>query len=531
MALSTPPPSPENLPAAPTASPEYTLDQTRGGLDKLKTELSAPEKAGELMKNFEQAHVDTSEWKRDPKLAIPSVEKYFPNSESKKYLLYALGQPETSDEFKDASRALQVIIDGVANRRREIDQAKRALGDLNENALNRVAEHGVKGVFDGISRAGTSDIILFGLAAVVLVNHIWNKDPNNTILRNLAIGGIGIFGANSLSLHLSGKSLMDRGHDMGLSFLPSAKKELPQQLQLLADSAHISQPRELMAMGRLGEHSMKEVYSQYEHGQGTKTIDPAMFGFPADGSTIGPGELFHLVETLVKRHDDRKIGKRSVGKDGDFKNDFVDNHNYSFLEAGYLLYEKDVGTVLEREFTPEKKTAYLKKMEKDTKDMFSDSEDAHATRVGDMMSFYGVKFHARVEAENADENSAYTFELGSGRSVRVRKGETTGERAEECRQLKEYAKDYIQEFVKEKYPESSVADGNLQYSVSDHLWHFKDVELKGVKRDVVVMEGSDDVGVVPHFGSIKGVGGTEGKLVAKVNGKMVTDWSKLEEAC
>lgn len=522
--------SPLPLPDAPSSAPMtppevYTEAQTRDGLAKLKQELETPEKALHLMKSFDKHKVDTSEWERDPKLAIPSIEKFFPEGDDKKILLSALQGPESRAAFDAAKSTIMTIVERMGDRQKEIDVAKAAIGELNENSLNKVAKEGVSKVFRSVSRASMPEILLWGSAALFLLNHIFKKDDDSTILRPLAIGGIAAFAANSLIQHFSpsGKSGLDYIHGLGVKIAPAAQKQLPEQMQALADYANVNNPPELVAMGHLGHESMSHVYSFYKSSRGHGVINPQSLGLSEH--QISGERLFQIVDTLVKRHDERKDKKGlRVGRDGDFERDFVkgkvpgmsgdQEHSYSFLETCMALYRDDATDALNYAFSPEKKRAFLEQMERDANRMFEGTAATPLMR-DDQMSFYGIKFHTKLPRREQSGQPQYVYELGN-RSLSVGLDDGEQVRREQVGKLKEMAKDYILDTVKEKNPSSPVLgpSASLEYNYSRNGWVFKNVMLKGARHNVTVKDRPD------------------GKLVAVVNGRDVEEWSqeKLEEA-
>lgn len=526
----TPPvPTPET---SLTTAPEYTADETRAGLEKLRAELAAPERAGDLMKKFEAHKVDTTDWKKDPKLAIPAIEKHLPESQEKDILLAALKSDDKDPVFDIGRQAVISLSESIGNRRKEIEKAKVALSDLNENALNKWAKDGVVNLYRGIKRGDVTDILIAGTALAVLASHIFTKDDKNRLLRPLAFATLGFFGLNSLVLHFSKKSATDRLDAAGAPYLPSARKELPEQMQALAKFADIEQSSELVALGRLGNLPMSQVYSYYDPSK--KIIEPHKLGFSPDEIT---GEaLYRIVDTMVKKHDERSDGRQRVGTSGDFEKDFVKKHDYTFLEVNYLLYEKDINRALTESFTPEERKALNERMELDTKRMFENVPGIVPKLEHGMISFYGIKFHGDVPkgqepsiwdkeptsrlgkmAHSAkssvmgDTPREYIFKLGNDRSITLKTGEGPEKRRDQARILEQYAREYVLETIKEQFPTSPALDGHLEFNRTTHTWEFRDVFLKGNAYTVGIIDTPEQ------------------KLVAKVNGKTTADWSKLEE--
>ena len=398
----TTPPLPETPPSAPKVTPVYSDAHARVGLVNLRQELEAPEKALHLMKSFDKHKVDTSEWKRDPKLAIPAIEKFFPAGDDRDVLVSALSHPENPATFESAKALILKIVDGMGQRQQEIDTAKAAISELNENGLNKIGKEGVTSLYKSVSRASMPEILLWGSAALFVLNHICKSDKGNTILQPLAITGFALFGGNALIQHFSpsGKSGVDHLADLGVRHLPTAQKQLPEQMQALADYANVSNPPELVAMGHLGHEQMAHVYGFYKSSRGHKIINPQSLGLSE--SQISGARLFQLVDALVKRHDERKDaqGKR-VGEDGDFERDFVEGkvpgmngdpgHNYTFLETCMTLYRDDATDALNYAFSPEKKREFLQRMERDTNRMFEGTAATPIMR-DEQISFYGIKY-------------------------------------------------------------------------------------------------------------------------------------------
>lgn len=500
---------PKTITSAPQ---EYSAAQTKSGLEKLKAELSTPEKVGDLMKKFEKDQVDTSGWTEKPELAVDAIQKYFPEGEEKKILISALNSPAGSQSFELGKKTILAIADGLATRQKEISKAKTALSELNENSLNKNAKEGIRSVFNSVSRASTPEMIMFGVAALLVGNHIFKTDEKNTILKPLAIGVLGFFGLNSLAQHFTGKALTDRIHDAGVKFMPAAINQLPDQMQALAESAKITQPPELVALGKLGKQKMSIIHSYYNPNK--KFIEPYALGFSEN--EISGEQLFKIVDTLVKKHDERKStdGKSRVGHTGDFERDFVQKHDYTFLEASYLLYEREVTDVLAFNLSPEKRAEYNKKMENDNRIMF-EGTDAHPALRDNVMSFYGIKFHTALAHSSKDRNPQYTYMIGDRTPITVRLDDSKEAHRDKAAELRACAKDFIQDYIKQKAPTSPALQGTLDYVPSQNVWRFSHVKLKDREYEVVVEEGSEHV---------------PGKLIAKINGTPVDDWSKLESA-
>ncbi len=533
---------PPNAPAASPPPPEFTAAQTKKGLEELRLEMMKPEKLGAIMKQFEKHKVNTGPWDNDPKSAIDSVKRYFPDGDHKKILLFALNSDITSQEFEYGKKALSIITKHAAEQQLAIDKARLDLSKLNENSLNRVAQEGVTSVLRGAMRGDITDQLIFGTTALVFLNHIFNNDPKNRLLRPFAFAGMAYFGINSAALHLTGTSVSDAMDSAGVPLQPSMRKQLPQQAREIAGEAGLSSSPTLYALGKLGEHKMSVIYSHYEAGKKKKSIDPYLFGF--DTHQIKGDELFKIVDTVVKRHEERRIAGRLDGKTGNFKRDFVDVHDYDFLEVTSLLYRNEIQDAARVRLTPEGRLAYEQKLMTDTKRMFENTNVKPDLKDG-MMEFYGVKFFTPMTAERetpfgsvadaatavaihryhigrtAEPEVVYTYKLGPNRVVTCRMDENTDKRQEQAVKLKEYAMDFVKETVKHKAPSSPALSGVLTYvEIATPAYkglEFQNVVLKGRRYTVRV---SDEAG---------------GELVAVIQdgtpaGKRVTDWNKLAEA-
>lgn len=486
-------PLPEMAPAAPQET--YTLDETRAGLDSLKKELSTAEGAGDIMKRFEHEHVDTSEWSKDPTAAIPTIERLFPDGENKKILLSALRQPETP-QFDIGRKTILAIADSTGNRRKEIEKAKVALNGLQEDALVKNIKDGAVNLYKGVMRGDTTSIIIVTTALSALLWHIIRDDPKNTVLRPLAFGALGFVGANAATLAFSGKGItdyIDGFREGGVPFMPSAREELPVEMQRLGKKAGIDDASEFVALGRLGRYPMAQVYSSYDPSK--KTIEPSLFGFSKE--EISGERLYKVVDTMVKRHDNRKINGVRVGKPGDFKRDFADKHDYTFLETSYLLYEKDVNSAINLALNPEKRKEYFEKVESDTKKMFKDTP-ANPEFKNDMPVFYGVRFHVGPEDANP-ANPGYTYTLDDESSLTVHLNDSQADRLKQADQLKTMARNFIMARLEEKDPTAEALSSKLEYDASRKSWVFKNVMIDGALQDVVVEDESDSLAM-----SVKG---------------------------
>lgn len=493
MPRNTPPQTADVAPAAPEK--KFTEQQTREGLDKLKKEFAAPEKAGEMMKLFQEYKVDASKWQEDPKSAIPTLKKFFPEGPQKEILIAALNAPEDSKQFSIGKQTLLTIADNTATRRLEIEKARLALQDIDPNALNRNAKEGLSSIARGVLRSGTSDMIVFGLGALVLMNHIFNKNDKNKILRPLAFGALGFFGLNSLSVHLTDKSVVDHGSTLvnavmkkfgmkGPNLWGLSGNQLPDQLKVVAHDARIEGSREVAAMGRLSKFSMKQIYSYYDPNK--RSIDPHLLGFHTD--EITGEELFRIVDAVVMKFDERRENRKRVGKNGDFKKEFVDKHDYTFLEATILLYEKDVDNVLDIHLNPAKREAWYAKVEHDAKGMFEGTNvkpEAHE----DAVSLFGISFHAKLNAdESTPDNPSYTYELGDKYHVTLKMEETNDIRSRQITEIKKAAHDFIIDSIKKSDPSSPALAARLEYDEADKVWKFKNVDLGGPHSDLEVVD-------------------------------------------
>ena len=487
----TPTPNSEVPSAAPQAPKEnFTLDETKKGLADLKAELSTAEGAGDILKKFEHEHIDASEWAKDPKSAIPTLEKLLPEGRNKQILISALQQPENSAEFDVGRKTLIAISEGTGNRRRAIEQAKVALNNLSEFSLIKKVEDGVVNLYKGAMRGDVPSILIVATAISALLWHVTRKDDNNTILRPLFFGALGLIGLDAAKVAATGKGLVDNIDNLregGMPFVPSARKELPEEMQRLGRKAGVEDASEFVALGRLGKYPMAQVYESYDPSK--KTIEPSMFGFSK--REISGERLYKIVDTMVKRHDNRKINGVQTGKPGDFKRAFVDKHDYSFLETSYLLYEKEVNSAVNLALSPEKRKEYFEKVQSDTQKMFKDTP-AQPEFKDDMPVFYGVKFHVSTpEGADPTRPNNYTYSLDDDSSLTVGVNDSHADHVKQAEQLKEMAKKFIMAHVEEHDPTSEALGHKLEYKPSEKAWVFKDVMIDGDLHDVVVEDNTD----------------------------------------
>lgn len=486
---------PESAPVAPQEN--FTLDETKQGLADLKKELSTAEGAGDIMKRFENNHVDASEWAQNPKSAIPMLEKILPEGKSR-HLIFALQQPENSAEFEAGRKTLLTIAESTGNRRKTIEEAKVALNNLSEYSLLKKIEDGAVNLYKGAMRGDITSIIVVATGLSALLWHVWRKDDNNTVLRPLFLGALGLVTADAVKLAATGKGFVDNINNMrdgGMPFVPSAQKELPEEMQRLGKKAGVEDASEFVALGRLGKYPMSHLYDAYDPSK--KTIEPSMFGFSK--REISGERLYKIVDTMVKRHDNRKINGVQTGKPGDFKRDFVDKHDYSFLETSYLLYEKEVNNSINLALNPEKRKEYYAKVQSDTETMFKNTP-AQPEFKDDMPVFYGVKFHVATQ-EGADPTrpTSYTYELGDGPSLTVGVNDSHADRMKQAQQLKDMAKNFLMARLEEEDPTSEALSHNLEYNAFEKSWVFKNVMIDGELQDVFVEDNTDGL-----FAVVKG---------------------------
>ena len=530
----TPPNTLTNVPAAAPAE-RFTVSETKKGLEELRVEMMKPEKLGDIMKQFEKHKVNTGPWDDDPKSAIADVERYFPDGRNKRILLFALRSDLGSQEFEYGKKALSIITKHAAQQQLAIEKARLNLSKLSENSLNRVLKEGVTSIFEGVKRGDVTDQVIAGVTALVFLNHVFNKDAKNRLLRPLGFGLLGWTAFNTGILGVTDKAATDHLDKWGVPLQPSMRKQLPHQAQVIAKETGIDSTPTMFALGKLGEHKMSFIYSHYEQGKKKEFIDPGLF-FGFNNNQIKGEELYKIVDTVVKKHEGRQIGGRLDGKGGSFKRDFVDKHDYDFLEVTSLLYQNEIQDVLNTRLSPEDRAEHEKKLKENTERMFQNT-DAKPVLKNGMMEFYGVKFFtpptpekhfslddALVDAYHEYVSTGpvpevvYSYKLGTGRVVTARMDDVTDKRLEQAAALKAYAMDFVKETVKKKAPNSPALKGTLVYGAPAYQGlEFQNVNLKGRNYTVRVSDEGDD------------------KLVAVIQdgtptGKRVTDWNKLEDA-
>ncbi len=491
-----PPPVPTGPGGAPTATPStlptpesVAVASFRLELTKLKNDLDIKGTGTSLMKFAENRGTDFSDWKNKPAEAITFFEEYErqllstpvsgPKSDvdlaakhqtSIRGLIDALRTPTgTGEEAQRFAVALETAIniaENINRRKETIKDAKTALGDLNENALNGKVKHTVENIYHTYERMSMPE-----KAATIGVIFMFFKmalkdDKGNTLFGPLLKWGTGILGVNLLAQAATGKSGVDwAAEKLGLErFLPTSADQLPDFMKALAQKTSIDKgvpitmPSELVAMGKLGPAKMSELLQNYD--PAGESIDPEIFGLkPAkDGDTasgeITPKHLWMLVDTMVRKN--KTITDAGGTVRGDKQAFFLEyctsgRHDFTFMEAISDLFQAESMKILSDSMSTEEWEKYKKVIEQDNDALWKGASNVMLNRgIGPIVRRYGVQIYGltylTTQRKSSDGN-AYTYQFGDDMRVNVKVGDSVNSRKQSANHLMKLTKKYMEDQI------------------------------------------------------------------------------------
>lgn len=530
-------PAPAAVPSARTALEDFTLELTR-----LKNDLDEKGMGTSLMKFAEEHGDDTSDWQKNPASAVKFFKDYraqliastaeadmelrkkhiqptaFQGSLDK--LITALQTPDdpsgrmdpsdptkklANPEFLVAKEIILQIAEYINARKSAISEAKKALGDLNENAVTGKIENFVENAYHTYERMSMPEKAATIGAIFMFFKMAPSDKDGNMVFGPLVKIGVGATLANLVTQVATGKSGVDHiAEKFGLErFLPTASDQLPEFMKALAlktsrdKGVDITMPSELVAMGKLGEQKMSSLMAVYD--PTGDSIDPAIFGLrPAkDNDTasgdITPKHLYMIVDTLVKKNKTTGTGTGARGDKQAFMLEYcsASRHDFTFAEAISDLFQAESMQVIHDSMTQDEWNKYKKVVESDTYDMWQ--KDNVGMDCRPEVRRYGVKFYGLTyltKQRKSSDGNRYTYQIGDDKRVTVGVKDSIMTRKESANLLKEKTKAHIWDTIKLHCGSSSsplVANSNnLQWT--GNTWELRDVPTASSKQTLILEE-------------------------------------------
>ncbi|MFA6550185.1 MAG: hypothetical protein WCT36_02405 [Candidatus Gracilibacteria bacterium] len=414
--------------------------------------------------------------------ALKQIEQYLPNTPGRRALLSGLRASKSSEQYKEARRALEKIVDNIDKRAQHFEESKTQLEAVKEDR----ALGGIGGIADTVMnnfKRGSGLEKVASLAAVGFLGYFmvkwWGTKSGKVILGTAG----GLLAVNVLTRLATGKSALEH---LGLF---QSKEALSPEIRRLAEKSKIADnPQKLKALSKMGDMDMATAYGYYESVRPGSSIPPENFGI-YDGSITGT-EAWTIIHEMVER----------AGGDQKFKEKFINGKGeWTVFKAAMVLFEKEG----KREILASD-PASQNKVRNDLRNIFKGAEMNPEMPSENKMDLfvmgYPIEYSFAELGKKDGENPEYTLIIQpSGKRVKIALKDTPQMRADKISQLKSY----ITEAIKASLP-SDIRNCNLEYINSE--WVMRDATVAGT-RTTLKFEFDQEKTEPPYKVRILGAGG------------------------
>ncbi|HBB02918.1 MAG: hypothetical protein US89_C0003G0036 [Candidatus Peregrinibacteria bacterium GW2011_GWF2_38_29] len=414
--------------------------------------------------------------------ALRQIEKYLPNSPGRRALLSGLRASKSSDQYKEAHRALERIVDNIDKKAQHLEEAKTQLDAVKEDralgGLGDMADTVLNNFKRGSGLEKVASIAAIGFLGYFMVKW-WGTKSGKAILGTAG----GLLAVNVLTRLATGKSALEH---LGLF---QSKDALAPEIRKLAEKSKIADnPQKLKALAKMGDMDMATAYGYYDSVRPGSKIPPENFGI-FDGSLTGV-EAWTVIHEMVER----------AGGDQKFKEKFLNGKgDWTLFKTAMVLFEKEG-----KEQILASDPASQNKVRSDLRDVFKGAElnpeMPNENKMDLFVMGYPIEYSYAELGKKPGENPEYTFIVQpSGKRVKIALKDDARTRADKITQLKSY----ISDAIKASLP-SELRNCNLEYINNE--WVMRDVTIAGT-RTTLKFEFDQERTEPPYKVRILGAGG------------------------
>ncbi|KKQ70881.1 MAG: hypothetical protein UT33_C0017G0004 [Candidatus Peregrinibacteria bacterium GW2011_GWC2_39_14] len=476
-------------------SPSEAASRTRGDvvgdsrqeLSKLVEQMDSGEKLeNDLKPDDTRCHEwisgieDVNSGKKESTLR--EIEKYLPNSPGRRVLLSGLRASKSSEQYKEAVKALGKIVENIDKRAQHFEESKTQLEAVKEDralgGLGGIADNVMNNFKRGSGLEKVASIAAIGFLGYFMVQ--WWKKPSGKAILGTAGG---LLAVNLLTRLATGKSALEH---LGLF---QSKEALSPEIRRLAEKSKIADsPQKLKALAKMGDMDMATAYKYYNEVRPGSSIEPEKFGI-FDGS-ISKTETWTIIHEMVER----------AGGDQKFKEKFINSKGeWTVFSAAMVLFEKEG-----KEQILASDPASKNKVKNDFRDIFKGAElnpEMPSENKMDLFVMgYPIEYSYAELGKKDGENPEYTFIVQpSGKRVKIALKDDARTRSDKITQLKSY----ISDAIKSSLP-SELRNCSLEYINNE--WVMRDVTIAGT-RTTLKFEFDQERTEPPYKVRILGAGG------------------------